>query len=164
MAALFECDPLSVQYPSANFPQLLPVNSTERRLVLGFDATTVETCAWVRKLHRTPSGTITAAVTYSMASATTGGVAFEVLVEAITPGDAVDTDAATSYDSANTGTDASVPGTAGYVEEVSITLSAVDSWAAGDMVRISLRRATGNGTDTATGDAYVHMLTISDAA
>ena len=164
MATRFLLTPGSAEFPSTNFPQLTLSHTSERRQVLSFDATTVETCAWTVVAPQGWTGTITAVVSYAMASATTGGVAFEVLVEALTSGDAVDTDAATSYDSANTGTDASVPGTAGYMEQVSITLTNADSAAAGDLLRVSLRRATGNAADTATGDAYVFALELRDAA
>jgi hypothetical protein len=98
-----------------------------------------------------------------MASATTGGVAFTVEVEAITPSDAVDTDTADSFDSVNTGTDATVPGTAGYIDEVSITLTNKDSIAAGDYVRFRLTRAVANAADTATGDCLCVLLEVQDS-
>jgi K+-transporting ATPase A subunit len=60
--------------------------------------------------------------------------------------------------------DAGVPGTAGYMEQISITLSNLDSAAAGDLVRISLARNVAHATDTATGDAYVLSIEIRDAA
>jgi hypothetical protein len=164
MATRLLLTPGSAEFPSSNFPQLTISNTTERRLVLAFDASTQETCAWTVVVPQGITGTITAVISYAMASATTGGVAFEVGVEALTSGDAVDTDAATSYDTTNTGTDAGVPGTAGYMEQLSITLSNVDSWAAGDLARIYLRRAPANATDTATGDALVFAVTIADAA
>jgi hypothetical protein len=132
--------------------------------VLAFDATTQETCAWTCVAPQGWTGTITAVISYAMASATTGGVAFEVGVEAITSGDAMDTDASTSYDTTNTGTDAAVPGTAGNMEQLSITLTNNDSSAAADLLRFYLRRAPANGTDTATGDALVFSLEVRDAA
>ena len=121
--------PGSAEYPAANFPQFTLSN---RRPVLAFDAATAEACQWTTKAPVGITGTLTAIVTYAMASATSGGVAFTVEVEAITPGDAVDTDAADSFDSVNTGTDATVPGTAGHIDTVSITLTNADSIAAGD--------------------------------
>jgi K+-transporting ATPase A subunit len=79
-------------------------------------------------------------------------------------GDATDTDATTSFASVNTGTDSGVPGTAGYMEQISITLSNLDNAAAGALVRFSLARATANATDTATGDCYVFSLEVRDSA
>ncbi len=157
MATRFVLMPGSAEFPSANFPQLTVSNTTERRLCL-------ETCAWTVVAPAGWTGTVTAVVSYAMASATSGGVAFEVLLEALTTGDAIDTDSATSYDTANTGTDAAVPGTAGYMEQVSITCTNADSAAAADLLRIALRRATGNAADTAAGDALVFSLEVRDAA
>ncbi len=69
-------------------------------------------------------------------------MAFDVGVEAVTSGDAVDLDAGTSWDTVNAGNDATVPGTAGYMEQLSITISNLDSAAAADYIRWSLARVT----------------------
>lgn len=164
MATRFVLTAGSAEFPSSAFPQLTLSNTTERRQVLAFDATTQETCAWTVVAPQGLTGTITAVVSYSMASATTGGVAVEVGVEAITSGDATDLDAGTSYDTTNTATDAGVPGTAGYMEQISVTLTNDDAVAAADLLRIYLRRAPANGTDTATGDLLVHAVEIRDGA
>lgn len=161
MATRFIFKPFSAEFPSTNFPQILLSN---RRPVLAFDATTSETCYWTAAAPTGITGTWTAVISYAMASATTGGVAFDIQVEAITSGDAIDTDATTSFDTANTGTDAGVPGTAGYMEQISVTLTNMDSVAAADYLRFSLARAVANATDTATGDAYVFAVEIRDGA
>lgn len=161
MATRFTFTPYSAEFPATNFPQLLLSN---RRPALAFDATTSETCYWTVAAPQGVTGTWTAVISYAMASATSGGVAFEVATEAITSGDATDTDATTSFDTVNTGTDASVPGTAGYMEQVSITLTNMDSAAAADLLRFSLARAVANAADTATGDAYVFAVEIRDGA
>lgn len=153
--------PYAAEFPSGNFPQLTISN---RRPVLAFDASTSETAYWTFVAPQSISGTWTAVISYAMASATTGGVAFDVALEAITSGDATDTDATTSFDTVNTGTDAAVPGTAGYMEQISITLTNADSIAAGDLVRISVARAVANAADTATGDCYVFAVELRDSA
>ena len=153
--------PEAAHYPATNFPALLLSN---RRPVLAFDASTSETAYWTFVAPQGITGTLTAVISYAMASATTGGVAFDVALEAISSGDALDTDAAASFDSVNTGTDSAVPGTAGYMEQISITLTNADSIAAADLVRVSVARAVANGADTATGDCYVLSVEIRDAA
>lgn len=153
--------PLAAEFPSTNFPQLLLSN---RRPVLAFDASTAETCYWTLIFPQGWTGTITAVISYAMASATTGGVALDVAIEAIGTGDATDTDATTSFDTVNTGTDAAVPGTAGYMEQISITLTNNDSSAAAEMFRLSLSRQVGHATDTATGDLYVFAVELRDGA
>lgn len=161
MATRFVGTPTAAEFPATNFPALLLSN---RRPVLAFDASTSETAYWTFVAPQGITGTWTAVISYAMASATSGGVAFDVALEALTTGDATDTDAATSFDTANTGTDAGVPGTAGYMEQISVTLTNADSITAGDLVRVSLARAVANGSDTATGDAYVLAVELRDAA
>lgn len=122
-------------------------------LQLAFDATTEEWCTFAFRMPADYASAPVAKVQYKMASATTGGVAWDVRVAAVSDGDATDVDAKV-FGSANVGT-ATVPGTAGHLDEVSITLTNADSVAAGDFVVIRLARAVANGSDTATGDAEV---------
>jgi hypothetical protein len=165
MATRVILTPESAQFPSTNFPQLLTVHSTERRLALAFDAAAAESCMWSAIVPQGWTGAITAIVTYIMASATSGKVDFTGEVEAVTDNDATDLDAATSYDTANTITAPTVPGTAGYIDQFTITLTNNDSSAAGDLFRFRLTRdATDATNDTATGDCYVLSVEIRDGA
>ncbi len=155
--------PYSAEFPSTNFPQLLLSN---RRPVLAFDASTDETCYWTFVAPQGLTGTITLVLTIAMASATSGTVGFQAKLEAITDADATDTDAATSFDSVNNSASTTVPGTAGYIKQISITMTNADSIAAGDYVRLSVNRdADGSAiTDSATGDAYLLAAELRDAA
>jgi len=152
--------PLSAEFPSSNYPAMSLVNT---RPVLAFDATTSETAYWTLIAPQGMTGTKTAVITYMMASATTGGVAFDVAVEAITDADATDLDAGTSFAAVNAGT-ATVPGTAGYIDQISVTLTNDDSVAVADYVRLSLARDVADAADTATGDCYVLAVELRDAA
>lgn len=125
---------------------------------LAFDATTREQVTFQAVVPANFASAFVAVVHYKMASATTGGVAWEVRLAAISDGDAADVDAK-AFGSANTGT-ASVPGTAGHPDEVSISLTNADSAAAGDLLFVYLARAVADGADTATGDAEVTMLEL----
>jgi len=135
----------------------------QNRAYLAFDAGTVEAMfskAFQMPASYTGTGTLKADILYAAATATSGKFDFEVSVEAITAADAVDTDTASSFDSVNAGNQ-TVPGTAGYLGVLTITLANKDSVAAGDMVRIKLERDADDGTDdTATGDARVYAVTI----
>ena len=153
--------PEAAHYPATNFPALLLSN---RRPVLAFDTTTSETAYWTFVAPQGVTGTWTAVISYAMASATSGGVAFDVAVEAISSGDALDTDASTGFDTVNGGNDSAVPGTAGYMEQLSITLTNADSIAAADLVRISVARDVADAADTATGDCYVFAIELRDGA
>ncbi len=124
-----------------------------------FDATNEEWCCWQFRMPDDYASGLTAKVQYTMASATSGGVAWDVRISATSDGDTQDVDAQ-DFASANVGT-ATVPGTAGYLDEVSISLSNADSVAAGDFVVVRLARAVANGSDTATGDAEALMVALT---
>lgn len=157
--------PNSAEFPSANFPQLTTIHTTERIPVLAFDAATAEACFWSVVAPQGLSGTQYLVVQYCMASATSGKVDFTVAVQAVTPADALDLDASTGYDTANAITAPTVPGTAGYMDAFTCTLTNADSMAAGDLVRIKLTRDATDGTnDTATGDALIVSVEWRDSA
>lgn len=152
--------PYAAEFPSANFPQLLTVNA---RPVLAFDASTAETCYWTAAAPTGLTGTLSATVSYMMASATSGKVDFTGAIEAVTSGDSTDLDAGTSIDTANAITAPTVPGTAGYMAQFTCTLTNQDSIAAADYFRFVLVRDATDGTnDTATGDAYVLAVELRD--
>lgn len=153
--------PFAAEFPASNFPQLTLVN---RRPVLAFDASTDETCYWTSIAPQGLTGTLVAIVTYIMASATSGKVDFEGSIEAVSDGDATNLASSDSFDTANDN-NATVPGTAGYIDQITITLTNKDSIAAGDYFRFRLMRDADDGTnDTATGDCYVLSVEIRDAA
>ncbi len=155
--------PFAAEFPATNFPQLLLVN---RRPALAFDAATDEACVWTAIAPQGLTGTMTCVISYVMASATSGAVGFQAYIEAVTAADATDLDAGTSYDTVNNSASTTVPGTAGYLGQISITLTNQDSIAAADYFRLSLNRdADGSAiTDSATGDAYVLAVELRDAA
>lgn len=161
MATRFDLQPASAQFPTTNYPALTMSNS---RLVLCYDAATQETAYWEAVAPQGLTGTWTAVISYRMLSATTGGVAFDVAVEAISPGDAVDLDTTSSFDSVNGGSDASVPGTAGYMDQISITLTNMDGVSAGDRLRFSVARKVADANDTATGDCCLIGVEVRDGA
>jgi hypothetical protein len=164
MATRAVLTPYAAEFPSTNYPQLTLSNATARRPVLAYDASTKETAYWTIIAPQGLTGAITCVISYAMASATSGGIAWSVAIEAITTGDATDTDATTSFAADNTATDSAVPGTAGYMEQVSVSVSTDDSMIAADYVRVSIAREVANGTDTATGDMLLLAAELRDAA
>jgi hypothetical protein len=160
MATRYTFSPLQAEFPTSNFPQLMMVNS---RPVLAFDAGTDETCYWTFVAPSNLTGALTVWVYYIMASATSGDIYFQASLEAVTGGDALDLDAATSFDSANTHGETALA-TAGYMRPISITLTNNDSIAADDLVRLRINRDADNASDTATGDCYVLAVALRDSA
>lgn len=135
------------------------------RPYLAADDTTDETARWsFIAPQQLGAGALSVVITYRMATATTNSVRFEALLEAITDGDATDTDATASFGSTNSA-GATVPGTAGYIDQLSITLTNADSIAAGDYCRLAVRRdADGTtGTDNASGDAHILRVELRQA-
>lgn len=161
MATRFVGLPHSAEFPTSNFPQLTQIN---QRPVLAFDAATDETAYWSDVAPQGLTGTITLLIYYVMASATSGAVIFQAQIEAVTDGDATDLDATTSFDSVNNSATTTVPGTAGYIDVISITMTNADSLAAGDYYRISVNRDANNASDTASGDCYLLAVELRDAA
>lgn len=137
----------------------------QNRPYWAFDASTLERMR--SKPLRMPdvftgSGTLKLDIYYAMASATSGAVDFHAAIEAITPDDALDTDASESFDTQSTASE-TVPGTAGHMSVLTITLANTDSVAAGDMVRLDLLRDAGDATnDTATGDCRVYLCCLRE--
>lgn len=129
-------------------------------LKLLFDATTDEMCYWSFRLPTDYNSSPVLKVQYSMASATTGSVRIEGRIAAITPGDATDVDAK-ALGTTNSAGD-TVPGTAGYLKEISLSLTNNDSLAGGDWVVVMFRRdADGTtGTDDATGDMELSAVSF----
>lgn len=150
--------PESAFGPDSNFAALTVVNA---RPVLAFDASTDETSYWTIVAPQDITTPLTLVVSYMMASATSGNVVLDARVEAVSDGDTSDLDNATFFDSANLSATTAVPGTAGYLDQISITLTNNDSIAAGDYVRISLMRDVAPN-DTATGDLYVLVAELRD--
>lgn len=165
MATRFVFRPFDAEFKTSTFPDLAQTSDASgARPYLGFDASADEAAYFTAVAPANWTNTaVTAVVTYAMASATSGAVVFDVAVEAISDGDTVDTDAAESLDTANVSSAATVPGTAGYIDQVSITLATHDSSAAGDLLRFRVRRLGSSGSDTATGDANVYAVEIRDA-
>jgi len=95
-------------------------------------------------------------VYYKCASATEGTAAFGAQLAAVTDADAADMDA-NKLDAANVGT-ATVPGTAGYMDVISITLTNADSVAANDFVILCVFRDISG--DSVAADIEVPLVVL----
>jgi len=123
-------------------------------LQLAFDAATKEQAMWSFRMPADYSSAPVLKVQYKMTSATSGNVIIEGRIAAVTDGDATDVDAK-AFGSANTSSATAVPGTAGHVDEISLTMTNADSVAAGDFAVVYLARDAANASDTAAGDMEV---------
>lgn len=131
--------------------------------VLDFDDTTNESAVFSAILPQNYAGTtgVTVYLHYSMTSATSGDVDWDVAFERI--GDQqLDIDA-DSFAAVNSVDNTTVPGTSGNVDVVSVAFTDgadMDSVAAGELFRIKVTRDA--ASDTATGDAELHAVEIRE--
>lgn len=151
--------PESAHFPASNFGALTLLN---QRPVIAFDASTVETIYFTIPAIRGIVTPVKIVVTYCMASATSGAVVVGCQVEAISDGDATDIDAGTSFDTTNDSSATTVPGTAGYIDQISVTLTNNDSITAADLTRLAFARRATDAGDTATGDMYLVQIELCD--
>ena len=149
--------PLTAQPPAANFPGY--GSSANSRAYMGFNDTTAQSTSWVDVMPESAvltSGLIVR-IFWAAVSAVTGNVIwkadFDKLVSATTD----------SYDTAVSVT-TTVPGTAGNIVTSSITITTIDSIAAGDGYFFRLTRDAANVSDTAAGDARIILVEIRSAA
>lgn len=122
-------------------------------LVLPASATST---LYTPQLHVPPdiTGPLKARITFRMASATSGNINLSVAVEAIADADNFDTDAGSSFATANASGATAVPGTtAGRPKTIEITLTNDDSIAPGEMYRLALTRPSESN--------ILHVLALS---
>ena len=149
--------PMTSQPPAANFATLDTRNSIA---LLDFDDTTAEGATWVTVL---PEGIVlTSGLIFNLfAMATTavaGAYVLEVSVERMNTD--LDTDSFDTVAVATTTTNA----TSGIPTKTSITLTTIDSAAAGDLVRVKVRRLPADAADTMVGDLELIAVEPRSAA
>ena len=150
--------PASAKLPSSGYAT---IDGGENNWRLLFDDSSDESAYWQDVLDDDyGSGTLYCDIYYSMASATSGDVVWNASIMAVTPGDSADVNT-DSYDTANATTD-TVPGTAGYLDKATVTLTNADSIAAGDYFKLKITRDADNASDTAAGDAEVLKVVVKE--
>lgn len=152
--------PLGYEPPSTNYATLGLRNGHP---TLDFDSATQETAIWTLRMPRNyGGGNIVTALTWA-AVPTSGnvgwGVTFERLADA---GQDIDSD---GFATEQIVTAATVDATSGNTKTTSVTAAAgaagTDSVAAGDLLRVRVRRDV--ATDTAAGDAQLLGLELREA-
>lgn len=121
-----------------------------------FDGTTDELLLWTFRVPQDYSSAMTLKAQYSMASATTNVVALRTEVMATADGEDIDTDNLAAVEAT---ADATVPGTAGLMDEISDALG-TPTIAAGDYMCIRLGRENGTSGTNATGDLELWAVTL----
>lgn len=148
---------------TGTFPDSVEYHTAEHRKALAYDASAVEIAAVDFVAPQGLVTPLTVVLTFAMAAATTGNVVLGAAIEAVSDGDSLDLDSATSFDTNNASAATAVPATAGFPKQVSITLTNNDSIAAGDKCRLRIQRDGAAGTDTAAGDLYLTDVELRDS-
>lgn len=126
--------------------------------VLAFDASTIQTAFASFIANAYGSGNITLTLYLYAASASSGDSVWEASIAAVTPNTDTGDIESKAFATAQTAT-LTHPGTTGKRQlSVAITISNLDSIAAGDMVVVKLRRLTSG--NTMTGDGYVEYANL----
>lgn len=165
MSTVFEWPPFSAATPTSPTP-LISVDAQDRPFI-GFDDSQDEEvqveCRAPSNLEVSDDQSIE--LTAYMDTATTGNVAFEASVEAITPGDALDPGSASSFATAQSSGAVAVPtgGTYFFTITITLTVAQFDNVAAGDGVRVRINRDVGVASNAA-GDCRVTNIEWRDAA
>lgn len=156
--------PEGAQYLSSAFPQFVKNNGTNFPVSgLAYDASSAETAYWKFEPVNYGSGNITCDVLWYADTSTTSthGVAWEVAIAAITPSSDttnVETKAFATAQSASTdlgSTDAQ------KLMKTTVTISNLDSVAAGDEVWLKVTRLVSDAADDLTGDAILTSVRLS---
>lgn len=155
------------QFLSSAFPQFVKANGTNFPVAgLAYDASTDEAAFWKLRAMAYGSGNLTLNLAWYADTASTGNVVWEAQIAAITPNtdtQDVETDGLATL---NYVQDTHLGTTGQRLHECTITISNLDSLAAGDVVWLRIARdANGtNATDDMAGDAILALseLTYSD--
>lgn len=150
--------------PAAGYPQFVKNNGNTFAVTgLAYDGagTSVEEAAWKFNPSRYGSGNLTVDVIWYADSGTTGAVIWGASIAAITPN--VDTqDVETkSFAASGSVTVSHLGTTAQRLHKATITISGLDSIAAGDEVWLRLFRTPGGAGDTMAVDAIVTSVRLS---
>jgi hypothetical protein len=150
------------QFLATAFPQAIKTNGTAFPVYgLAFDAAADETAFWRLLADNYGSGNITVDIFWYADSATSGDVIFDAGIAAITSNTDSGDIETKAFATINSVTDAHLGTTGQRLHTATITISNLDSVAAGDYVMLKLNRDANNAADTMTGDAIVVALRVS---
>lgn len=153
--------PEEAQFLATAFPALTKINGSNFPVSsLAFDAATDEAAFWKFVATNYGSGNLTIRIYWYADSASTGDVVWEAQLSAITPNadsQDIETDGLAAV---NNVTDSHIGTTGQRLHSCDITLSNLDSLAAGDFVHLRIARDANAAGDTMTGDAILVGATV----
>ena len=145
----------AAQFLSTAFPAAVKNGTNTPVYGLAYDAASDEAAFWLFRAVNYGSGNLTITVDWYADTATFGDVIWGAQLAAITPDTDTQDGETKSLATANTVTDTHLGTTGQRLHRASITVSNLDSIAAGDDVWIRIYRNASAGGDTMTGDAIL---------
>ena len=156
-----EIDPWNDIPPATAYPTKDVVAGTNFPVrCLDFDAAADETTYYQFQALAYGSGNITCRVQWYADTASSGDVVWAAALAAITPNTDTTDIETKAFATADTVTDSHLGTTNQRLHEAVITISNLDSIAAGDWCILRLFRDADNGADTMTGDACLVGLVL----
>ena len=154
--------PEAAQYLSSNFPAFDKATGSNFPVArLLYDPSADEAAYWHLEALAYGSGNITVDIDWYAVNATSGTVRWGVALAAITPeSDTTDTESK-SLATEQTVDDAHLGTTSRRIMRATLTLSNLDSIAAGDEVWLRVRRIGSATADTLSNDAALTMVRLS---
>lgn len=160
-----DLEPEQAAFLASAFPQFDKANGTNFPVTgLRYDATTAESAFWKVDPFTYASGNPTLDLIWYAENATSGDVVWDAQIAAITPNTDSQDVTTKALTTANTVTDSHLGTTGKRVHLATITITNLDSVAAGDIVWVKITRDTGDAADTMANDAWLLQarLTYSD--
>lgn len=156
-----ELEPAAALFLSSAFPALVRNGTNFPLYALAFDASTDEAAFWTFIATSYGSGNVTVRVFWYADTATSGDVIWEAQLAAITANTDTQDVETKALATLNNVTDTHLGTTGQRLHSADITVSNLDSLAAGDFVALRLARDANNASDTMTGDAIVTKVIVS---
>lgn len=161
----FYLPPELAVFGSSSFPAFIKRDGSNFSLSgLAYDATTAESAYWKFNLPAYSSGNLTCDVLWYSDTSTTSthGVVWQVSIAAITPSvDTVNVETGKSLATAQQGTTDIGSANAKILLKTTVTISNLDSVAAGDEVFMKVTRLVSDASDDMTGDAIMTSIRIA---
>lgn len=154
--------PEEAQFLASAFPAYSKVNGTNFPVSgLAYDAATEEKAYWKVDVPNYGSGNLTLKLRWYADTASSGDVVWGARLACITPNtDSQDVETK-AFATQQTVTDSHLGTTGQRLHEIDLTISNLDSIAAGDAVWLEISRLGASGSDTMTGDAILERATLS---
>lgn len=155
-------EPADALLPTSNMGAPTMVQGTNFPVAgLAFDATTQETVFFRFSAVSYGSGNVTVTVEWYADTASANSIVFGASLAAITPNTDTQDIETKAFATENTESDTHLGTTGQRLHTFGITVSNLDSIAAGDDVTLRLRRVPADASDTMTGDAIVTRVIVS---